>query len=118
MSLPPALFRVNRKHNRKEHPARSRGGIIPDTAGTAHLKEDSGAPGRTRTANPQLRRLMLYPIELRARVWDLRGASDYNGNSCSDENPWTLNREIAVPRGFQPRSCAQVGGAARNSFSP
>jgi len=51
-------------------------------------------------------------------VWDLRGASDYNGNSCSDENPWTLNREIAVPRGFQPRSCAQVGGAARNSFSP
>ena len=26
-----------------------------------------GAPGRTRTCNPQFRRLMLYPVELRAR---------------------------------------------------
>ena len=27
----------------------------------------SGAPDRTRTYNPQLRRLMLYPVELRAQ---------------------------------------------------
>lgn len=29
---------------------------------------ESGAPGRTRTDNIQLRRLTLYPVELRARV--------------------------------------------------
>jgi hypothetical protein len=29
---------------------------------------------------------MLYPIELRAHAWDLRGASDYNGNSRFGEN--------------------------------
>jgi hypothetical protein len=28
--------------------------------------EEDGAPGRTRTCNRQLRRLMLYPVELRA----------------------------------------------------
>ena len=29
-------------------------------------KSRSGAPGRTRTCNPRLRRPMLYPVELRA----------------------------------------------------
>ena len=29
------------------------------------LKEKLGAPGRTRTSNPQIRSLVLYPIELR-----------------------------------------------------
>ena len=34
-------------------------------------KTHSGLPGETRTHNPQLRRLVLYPVELRAadRVW-------------------------------------------------
>jgi hypothetical protein len=27
-----------------------------------------GAPGRTRTCNSKLRRLVLYPVELRARA--------------------------------------------------
>ena len=31
------------------------------------ISRESGAPGRTRTCYPQLRRLMLYPHELRAR---------------------------------------------------
>lgn len=30
-------------------------------------KSRSGAPGRTRTCNPRLRRPVLYPVELRAR---------------------------------------------------
>ena len=29
----------------------------------------NGAPGTTRTCDPQLRKLMLYPTELRARGW-------------------------------------------------
>lgn len=29
-------------------------------------RTDGGAPGRGRTCNPQLRRLMLYPVELQA----------------------------------------------------
>ena len=29
--------------------------------------EGTGDPGRTRTCNPQFRRLMLYPVELRGR---------------------------------------------------
>ena len=31
------------------------------------IPELIGAPARTRTSNPQLRRLMLYPVELRAQ---------------------------------------------------
>jgi hypothetical protein len=32
------------------------------------LGDVSGGPGWNRTSNPQLRRLMLYPIELRAHM--------------------------------------------------
>ena len=35
----------------------------------------SGAPGRTRTCNPRLRRPMLYPVELRARTPSLLQAT-------------------------------------------
>ena len=39
-----------------------------------------GAPDRTRTYNPQLRRLMLYPVELRAPLMILKwsGQRDLN----------------------------------------
>ena len=33
---------------------------------TAHIHISNGAPGRTRTCDPKLRRLVLYPAELRA----------------------------------------------------
>ena len=33
-----------------------------------YLRAKDGAPGLVRTGNPQLRRLVLYPVELRARV--------------------------------------------------
>src|SRR5438270_142657 len=38
------------------------------SAGSWEWKNASGRRGRTRTCDPQLRRLMLYPTELRARV--------------------------------------------------
>ena len=31
------------------------------------VRKENGAPGKTRTSNPQIRSLVLYPIELRAR---------------------------------------------------
>jgi hypothetical protein len=39
---------------------------FPRTAGGDHVAERRGAPGRTRTCDPRLRRPMLYPPELRA----------------------------------------------------
>ena len=42
-------------------------------------REEDGRPGWDRTSNPQLRRLMLYPIELRApalRITHLRTGLD------------------------------------------
>ena len=50
----PELYQLSYAHHFYHLPA----AIIP--------KVSHGAPGRTRTCNPQLRRLMLYPIELRA----------------------------------------------------
>ena len=43
----------------------------------------NGAPGRTRTCNPQLRRLMLYPVELRA----LRSFLKINGRGGEIRTP-------------------------------
>ena len=45
-----------------------RGTMLPASTGKGKLAFDlGGAPGRTRTDNIQLRRLALYPVELRAR---------------------------------------------------
>ena len=46
--------------------------------------EVCGAPGRTRTDNIQLRRLALYPIELRARCRFLSLARE-RGGTCRRE---------------------------------
>ena len=40
-----------------------------DTETGLECGDDNGAPGTTRTYDPQLRKLMLYPTELRARWW-------------------------------------------------
>src|SRR5918992_2919537 len=45
----------------------------PNVRRMAKLLEKSGAPGETRTPNPQIRSLVLYPIELRARVFGTLG---------------------------------------------
>ena len=37
-----------------------------DISAAFHRHEKNGAPGKTRTSNPQIRSLVLYPIELRA----------------------------------------------------
>ena len=40
--------------------------LLPTSLSTAEALLKSGLPDRDRTCNPQLRRLVLYPIELRA----------------------------------------------------
>jgi hypothetical protein len=44
--------------------------MTPPQAGLKQLKtkEKNGAPGTIRTSDPQIRSLMLYPAELRART--------------------------------------------------
>jgi hypothetical protein len=54
-----------------------------------------GAPGRTRTCNPRLRRPMLYPVELRAH---------YNGRSvCQTRKSAGRGREIRTPDPLLPK---------------
>ena len=44
----------------------------------------NGAPGGTRTRNPQIRSLVLYPVELRAHyVWSFRADLNRRSGSCS-----------------------------------
>ena len=45
---------------------------VTPTARSSHGKEN-GAPGTIRTSDPQIRSLMLYPAELRARMAFRRG---------------------------------------------
>ena len=57
--IPKLPFRstsISTSRNRNENPAFWRDGLL------------ICAPGGSRTPNPQLRRLMLYPVELRVRV--------------------------------------------------
>ena len=66
----------------------------------------SGAPGRTRTCYPQLRRLMLYPHELRARC----------RQSPPAEPP--LPAMVGV-EGFEPPTpCSQSRCATRLRYTP
>ncbi len=49
----PGLYQLSYSHHWKNYE-------------TKHLKLKFGLPDRNRTCNPQLRRLVLYPVELRA----------------------------------------------------
>jgi hypothetical protein len=49
------------------------------------LSEKFGAPERSRTPNPQIRSLVLYPIELRARAEKRagsKGSNNYSTGPC------------------------------------
>ena len=71
-----------------------------------------GAPGRTRTCNPQLRRLMLYPIELQALrlvyllLNDLLASNNskkWSGWRDSNSRP-TAPKAVALPGCATPRN--------------
>jgi hypothetical protein len=48
-----------------------------------------GAPGGIRTPNPQIRSLVLCPIELRARVWNARFSRGKH-----NESKWRRERDL------------------------
>ena len=61
----------------------------PQIPTTTQTKAD-GAPDRNRTCNPQLRRLVLYPVELRAQQ---EGLSHHNGRGGEIRTP-----DILLPK--------------------
>ena len=63
------------------------------------LTGQNGAPGRTRTCNPRLRRPVLYPVELRA----LRKFRNWSGWRDSNPRP-TAPKAVALPGCATPRT--------------
>src|SRR5690554_1601917 len=63
----PGLYQLSYSHHRRQLP---------------FVQVRIGAPGRTRTCNPRLRRPMLYPVELQAQVSVFHDWSEWR-----DSNP-------------------------------
>ena len=63
-SLGEPSRRSRARSMRRRRMARSDG--LPRSSRGDHARAEAGAPGRTRTCDPRLRRPMLYPTELRA----------------------------------------------------
>ena len=90
------------KTRRSEHPGRT------------GLPHHTGAPDRNRTCNPQLRRLVLYPVELRAPVHHTR-SSLRNAPSITA----LCNRKMVGVEGFEPPTpCSQSRCATRLRYTP
>ena len=85
----------------------SQSGTLPLSYGH-HCKANStsGLPGGTRTHNPQLRRLVLYPVELRADIPCLPG-QDWSG--------WRdLNSRHPAPKAGALPGCATPRNSGAN----
>lgn len=75
----------------------------------SHHRDLNGLPDRNRTCNPQLRRLVLYPIELRA---DLVTRDDYIAVTGNDQKNWSAWRD-SNSRHPAPKAGALPGYATR-----
>ena len=75
-----------------------------------------GVPGRSRTFNPQVRSLVLCPVELRARIWRLRRWSkpDYQLDKLACRAA-TLRKQIGWtrPAWTSPERTSTHGGCVR-----
>jgi hypothetical protein len=75
--------------------------------------EENGAPGTIRTSDPQIRSLMLYPAELRARIAFRRGG----GNSpfdCGAQAPFERAAEKICRPGVDRKALvARIEASAR-----
>jgi len=93
--VPPAAVQCNYEQGSCPEDRRSNSFRDHDLCDLTRLDavQCDGTPGGTRTPNPQIRSLMLYPIELRARTWKERAAD-------AGESP-------------HPRFVARCRGAAR-----
>jgi hypothetical protein len=60
----------------------------------------NGAPGRIRTSGPQIRSLVLYPAELRARASIAEGGRDIGtGSGARNPSPPSKRRVVAAAQG-------------------
>jgi hypothetical protein len=75
------------------------------------LLTDTGVPDRNRTCNPQLRRLVLYPVELRAQFysWAIIKLT---------ETIKLAKNLVGVERFELPTSCSQSRRATRLRYTP
>ena len=71
-----ALYKWGGRWGLNPRPPESQSGALPTELRPPLHR--TGAPGRTRTFNPRLRRPMLYPVELRAHT-NHRGSNDWSG---------------------------------------
>ena len=92
------------------------------------LLVENGAPGKTRTSNPQIRSLVLYPIELRAlrliagpsTVQRGRGTYTKPGTAASPKcDAWNLPKDMDsfvrdVPS-IEMRTCGQVVNCVKSA---
>ena len=75
----------------------------------------TGAPGRTRTCNPRLRRPVLYPVELRAQCLQIRRfASGENDAFANDWSGWRDLLRASCPSPL--RGCSRLAPAFK--FAP
>ena len=96
------------------------------------VEKIAGAPGRIRTSDPQIRSLMLYPAELRARVSTMwMACGRHNGRSGSRSPAWrrsgqersSLNAQAASATPFARQDCrggprgARAGTARTRALS-
>ena len=72
---------------------------FPEDCRGAPNREAVGAPGRTRTCDPRLRRPVLYPTELRARVVHVTRATRLSGRGGLDaRSPLMHPRDPVIGR--------------------
>ena len=76
------------------HATRRLGGVQQDPAEVGSDVYGSGAPGTIRTSDPQIRSLMLYPAELRAR---------FAKKACEFKNVNSGHSEASGPLGVRKR---------------
>ena len=88
----------------------SQSGALPAELRPPLIETCSGVPDRNRTCNPQLRRLVLYPIELRAQF--LAGSCEANVTAIHATNV------VGVERFELPTSCSQSRRATRLRYTP
>ena len=109
----PGLYQLSYVHHRPSRPAASGGSASRSASGT----RQGGAPGRTRTCDPRLRRPVLYPAELRAQsveslapdcLVSSEGPTGWSGQRDSNPRP-SAPKADALPDCAMPRQSDTAG---------
>src|ERR1700710_1308823 len=79
------------------------------------VRRAHGAPGRTRTCDPRLRRPVLYPAELRALEFDtlhhdkyeMVGAAGFEPATLCSQSRCATRLRHAPPESYLPKACEE-----------